>query len=470
MLKILRDKKNAKKIWIGLCAVIIVPFVFWGAGSSVRNREQDKGAVAGVLFGKKVNIGDYEDAVRAVQIQALMQYGDKLEEVQEYLNLEGQAWERLILLHEAKRRRIRIADKEVIAAIQRYPFFNRDGAFSEQTYNHILRYGLRMQPRAFEEQTRQNLMILEVYKRETEGITADEKEVRDQYEKLHEEIGINYIAGLPADFEKEIKTDDNLLKEYYSTNAVFFKKPVSFNVEYVSSESEVTIRQAASSLAQHKDMAKMALEFNLTVKESGPFDENNPAQGMEWPPLITQLFLQMKPGDVSPPFKAKDAYYLARLKERGEANIPAFDDVKDKVKERYLLVEGAKKAQEAVKACHAALTRVAAEGAAVDLPRAAKEHGLRFSSEKPFKYSDTLDGLGQAANLWLAARPLKDAEFSGVISTQSGYYIVQVKERVPVDEKKFEEEKQEFTERVTSYMKQEHFERFLRSLRRQATG
>lgn len=469
MLKILRDKKNAKKIWIILCAVIIVPFVFWGAGSSVRNRGQEKETIAGVIFGRKVQIEEYREAVHAVQVQALLQYGDRLEEVEQYLNIEGQAWERLILLHEAKRRRIRISDRDVVASIQKYPFFRKDGVFDEQLYARILRYGLRVQPRTFEEQARQNLMILELYKQETNTITADDKEVRDMYERMNEEISVQYIAGLPEDFTKNLKPDDKQLQDYYNANAVIFKKPVSFNAEYVSSDSEVIIRQIASELAQHKESIQISKDFNLPVKETGFFDENNPVKDLEWSPMIPRLLMQMQVGDVSPPFKAKDTYYVLRLKERTEAYIPVFEEVKDKVRERYLLVQGAEKALEAAKGCRQTLTRMATEGS-IDLAAAAKEHGLRTGSTALFKFGTTIDELGATDPFWNAAHPLKDKECSDVISTQAGYYIVQVKELVPIDEKKFEEEKATFTEDLISRKRQEHFERFLLSLGRQAMG
>jgi parvulin-like peptidyl-prolyl isomerase len=469
MLKILRDKKNAKKIWITLCAVIIVPFIFWGAGSSVRNRGETTDASAGTIFGRKVPVEDYTQAVQAVQIQALMQYGDKLEEVRDYLNLEGQAWDRLILLREAKRRRIRISDKEVVATIQRYPFFKKDGVFSEETYQHILRYGFRMQPRAFEELTRQTLMILEVYKQETGGVTLDDTETIEEYAKAHEKIGISYLAALPEDFEKTLSPTDDELKAYYEANTVIFKKPAAVNAEYLESESEVTIRQVASSLAKQKDMAKAAKEFNLPVRETGFFDEMTPPGNLDWSPMVVRIIAQMKEKEVSPPFKAKDRYYVIIVKQRTEAHIPAFEEVKDKVLRRFLLVESANKAQSAANAAQEHLVSAVKDGT-VNLEAVAKEHGLRVQSLEPFSFGAELDELGASGPFWLAAKPLQEGAFSPVISTHKGYYIVQAKERIPVDEEKFKEEKSDFGEKLLERKRQEQFERFLWSLRRQATG
>jgi parvulin-like peptidyl-prolyl isomerase len=50
----------------------------------------------------------------------------------------------------------------------------------------------------------------------------------------------------------------------------------------------------------------------------------------------------------------------------------------------------------------------------------------------------------------------------------SGFYVVKLKSRVPVDEKKFQEEKSAFAEKLTSQKKQEFFSKFIEELRKDA--
>ena len=108
MLKILRNKKKTKIILIGLAAIIILSFVFFGFDDVLGNKGK-KGYI-GKLSGQKVSLIEYKDSLDAVKNLAIMQYGDNLEEMSKSLNLEAQAWQRLALLKEAKKNRIKASD------------------------------------------------------------------------------------------------------------------------------------------------------------------------------------------------------------------------------------------------------------------------------------------------------------------------------------------------------------------------
>ena len=57
MLKKLRKKKTAKRIWVILTILILPAFVFWGFGSFMRSKEEI--TYAGKIFGKKVPFQEY---------------------------------------------------------------------------------------------------------------------------------------------------------------------------------------------------------------------------------------------------------------------------------------------------------------------------------------------------------------------------------------------------------------------------
>ncbi len=161
MLKILRSRKLAKKIWIALAIMVLPAFLFWGIGSSDRNQKDSAGA--GEIFGKKIPFKDYQSALEAVKNTGIMRYGEKFPEIESQINLKSQAWQRLILLYEAKARRINASDREVIELIEKYPLFQRNGAFDNRLYNEFLRYVLRSPARPFEEQIRQDIIISKLY-------------------------------------------------------------------------------------------------------------------------------------------------------------------------------------------------------------------------------------------------------------------------------------------------------------------
>src|SRR4030042_122836 len=232
MLRVLRNKKTAKWIWIALAVIVVPAFVLWGSGSLTRSKEE--GTYAGTIFGKKVSFLEYRDALEAVKNMAIMQFGDKFSEMRQFLNLEGQAWERLIMLYEAKRRKIKTSDREVISLIQSYPFFQRNKRFDTRSYNEILRYVFNTQARAFEEETRQDIMISKLYSQVTRGLRLQEDEIKYEYEKDNQEISLYYIAAVAADFSKDINPSDQQIQDYFNENLPEFKQPLSFNLDYIN--------------------------------------------------------------------------------------------------------------------------------------------------------------------------------------------------------------------------------------------
>ncbi len=229
MLKILRHKKTAKKVWIGLALIIIPAFALWGFGGAFHGREENK--PLGKVFGRQVTDLEFKDSLSAVTTSAIMRFGDKLPEVQKYLNLEAQAWQRIVLVEEAKRRGMQVSDKEVVNFIESLPYFQYKGGFDNKTYNQTLRYVFRLKARTFEEQTRQNLILNKLYKQITDNLKIDDKEIEQAYEKENQEISVYYIASLLADFSKTIKPKENELKDYFEKNKEMFRQPISTNKE-----------------------------------------------------------------------------------------------------------------------------------------------------------------------------------------------------------------------------------------------
>lgn len=223
MLKILRNRKTAKKIWIGLAIIIIPAFTMWGFGGSSRDKKDS--ASVGKIAGKNVSSLELRDSLTAVRTMAIMQFGDRLGEIEQYLNFEGQAWERLALLYEAKKRHINASDKEVIDQIQNAAYFQNQGVFNNRIYQEALRYVLRVQPRTFEEQTRQNLILAKLYKEITKDLKLNDETIRQEYLKTNQELNIYYIASEFKEFSQSLKPSEQEIKDYYAQNKEMFKEP-----------------------------------------------------------------------------------------------------------------------------------------------------------------------------------------------------------------------------------------------------
>ncbi len=316
MLKILRNKKTAKKVWIILAIIIVPAFALWGIGGAIRSQKES--GYVGKLFGRNIPALEFKDAMDAVRIQAIMQFGENFSEIRKYLNLENEAWNRIMLLHEAKKYKISANDQEVIELIESYPFFQRKGRFDNKIYADILQYAFRTQPRIFEEQARQNLILSKLYKQVSDNVKIDAEEIKDGYRKANEEISISYIVSAPSDFVKNLNPSQQELKGYFADNSIVFKQPLSFNLEYVVLDSEEKTKEAVAKLKK-LGLARLAKESGLSIKETGLFSQTDPIPGIGWSPEVFNLISKLKIGQFSPPIHTDKYFYILRLKEKKEA-------------------------------------------------------------------------------------------------------------------------------------------------------
>jgi len=278
MLRILRNKKTAKKIWIGLAIIIIPAFALWGF---VGSNDEKNSSTAGKIFGKNISKLEFDKSLSAVKTAALIRFGDKLPEIEKYFDFQSQAWERLILLHEAKKRRINVSDKEVINEIQTAPYLQSKNGFNQKTYQEVLRYGLRLQPRTFEEQTLQNLILIKLYKQITEGIKLSDDQIRQGYLKANAELNIHYIASLFSDSTGKIKPSAEEIAAFYEKNKAMFKVPPAKNApvripelaEIKDKVKAIMVQEEAMKMAESKIkecQEKLKTEdFNQAAKASG---------------------------------------------------------------------------------------------------------------------------------------------------------------------------------------------------------
>lgn len=476
MLRQLRNKKTAKKIWIVLAILILPAFVFWGFGSMARSKREEK--YAGSISGKKVDSQDLQDSIMAVRNQALIQFGDNFSAVEKSLNLESQGWDRLLLLNEAKKRKINVSDKEVITHIQNFPFFQAKGVFDSRIYNQMLTYVFRTQARIFEEQTRQNLTISKLYRELTDNLKADDAQVREEYRSLNETKSVYYIAAHPAEFLKNIAVADEELKNYFTKNPLQFKLPLSFNAEYVelaaSQPNEALtkdkVKKVYSRLLKNEPFDKVAKEYSVLIKETGFFPETGPIPGIGWSQELLSLINKSKTGLYLNPIYVDKSYYIFRIKERKEPYIPVFDSIKNNIKEALIKEKSQFIAKEIIENCLKSLKKLYADNPKkTDFNKQAKKFKLKSAVLDPFTSGSYLEGIGSSDKFWAAADKLKENEFSDVLDMPSGFYIIRLKSKTPIDEKKFDAEKADLTQRTLQQKKQDVFNKFIESLKKQGS-
>lgn len=259
MLKIFRKKIIAKIVFWALIILILPGFVLYG----VYSRDTTKGAkYAGMIDNKKVSFSDLAESFSSVKTQILLNYFNQPQIMDNLLKnrslLAKVAWDRLIMLKEAKKWRIRTVDSEIVEFIRNHPLFVRDGRFDDKSYSHILRYSFGLEPRGFEEIVRQNLSIKKLNDLITKDITVNDDEILQAYRKDSEKFKLAYVLIDPKNFVDKVTMDEQVIKDYYEAHKAEFMLP---------GEDKTTVRAAGfdevkeliRTYLAEKDARKLAL-------------------------------------------------------------------------------------------------------------------------------------------------------------------------------------------------------------------
>ena len=511
MLKLLRKKGFAKKVLWVIAIIIILSFGFFGTAYLLTDNKSAE--YAGTMFGKKVAAEDFGKAYQAVYVQALIRFGDKFNEISRFLNLEAETWDRLILLREAAKRKIKASDQEVVEAIAPYAFFQRDGHFDPLLYNDILRYAFRVSALDFEEGIRDNLKFITLFQQITAPVTVTDPEVLESFRRENEKVQVSYILVTPEQFQKDISLNDEEAQNYYEQHKNEFMVPPTINVEYISldfppagqrspsgesltaqpepakeeSEKETAaaevptvteemkkpVREKANAVFQdllvNPDMQAAGGKHNVEVKSSGFFSMEQPDLALGWSyELLIKLF-QMDKNAVNDSFETPRGILIVKVKDKKDPYTPEYKDIAGKVAEA-LRKEKAKavaraKAEEYLKLIQDSFAKTELK----DFAQTVKSLGLEVQQTPVFGRGEYLPLVGIAKEFQDAAFALTEQNnLSGVVATETGYSVVHLDSRVPADEKQFAEKKQSLSEKLLNERRTQTFNDFLSDLRQKA--
>lgn len=279
--------------WIA--GVVVGGFIFWGIGTAVSLNAARPQSV-GVMFGRKVSIAEYAEALGAVTRQAMLTQGEQFREKTSPSDLEEQAWERLLFLKEAKQKGIRVSDSEVIETLQKSPLFQRNGQLDRGLYETIVRYTLGTTPRNFEEEIRQSLMIGKRIDQVFGKLTVSPQELKEEFEKEASSIQISFLS-LP---------DERTAREI----------------------AEVT-RQDPN------DLERIAKAWKLKLKTSDFFKRGSPLQDLGGRSLFEAVF-PLEPGQVTGPISTSSGWLVVRLEKKEPPKEKDFEAAQADLEKRLL--------------------------------------------------------------------------------------------------------------------------------------
>jgi len=490
MLKLLRKKGVSKKILWVIAIIIILSFGVFG--SAYLLTDLGSTGIAGTIFGKNIALQEFNKIYQHVRIQTIIRYGKDYKNALQYLNLESETWDRLILMHEAKLKRIKVSDQEIINAIRGYPFFQRDNQFDNLLYNDILSYVFDTSPRDFEESVRNTLKFTKLYEQATVSATISENEIYEAFKKQNEKMQISYVLISTESFQSEIALDESQLQEYYQDHKIDFTIADSINLEYfhlefphspISDNSNTSDEEKAESenqkniiketahtiytkLLDNTGIKEIAQQNNIEEHESGFFTMEEPPLklGMSYE-LLSQIFLAEE-GEILSPYENLNGYYIVKVKQKRARYIPNYEEAKEKVRQAILKNAAKGKTQQKAQEYLTAIKEQYNQNKLEDFAQAAKNLNLEIQQTPVFTRGQYLPKIGISRDFQETAFNLsKENKISDVVETPKGFCILHLDEYIPADKKEYEKQKDDLSQQLLLQRRNEIFGDFLSKLR-----
>lgn len=368
-------------MWI-IAVVIIVAFVLWGTPSRFDEKQNNMPSFAGEIFGKKISPDKFVEAYQASRTQAIMLYGQDYEKYAQFLNLEEDTWNRLILLEVAKD--IKVSNEEVIEKMRSFAFFQKNGKFDRETYNLLLKYVFRTSARNFEEQIRQTLVIEKLIQEVLNNVTVTDEELENEYAKENETAIASYSLVKNEDFKITEEMPEGELKNFYDAHQENFKKPTQVNAQYIK------------------------IDFEGQKEKIEVIDEE------------IQTYYEEHREDF---IKPEEEHAGAAQKKEDVTETPAYkllEEVKEGIKN---IILGEKIQQKAQETAYQASDFIYEGNTLED---AAQKFSLPLGETGLFGASDSIPEIGWSYQFYTAAFELEKDQISDVIQTPKGYYIIKL--------------------------------------------
>lgn len=503
--------------WL-IAAVLILPFIFF-FHASIRTPAKGEGGTAGTLFGKSVPWEVFQREQRWIRFKLQTVAGQMPFDVLEPM-VNQAAWERLMLLEEAKRRGLRVDDLELASAIQGFPDFQKDGRFVAERYHLFLRAS-GLTPQLFEEWLRGDLLMEKLRDAVRSEVTVTDEDVRAAFVRAHEQLAASVIVMEPGSFidgaAKTVTEDD--VRARYEARPDEVRRPEQVAFEYAGisreslagavsltdedlqghyearqdeflaadgtpkpfEEAREPVRQSLTSERVRKQLTERGLDLEedleakrpfdeiatargLTKQTAGPLNPRSPAPGGPDPALL-QAVAELDEGNMSEVVRTTAGVYIARVTRRIPATVPPLEEVRDAIRERLIRERARGSARQAAEVVLAKLQARIAYG--VRFEEAVLADGVSVTRAR-FGRTQPIDPLGyeRAVNETAFAAPL--GQLTPVLETARGFAVLRPEEYLPPDEAAFAQEEPALRSETLTRRQEERFGEWLQEVRGRA--
>jgi peptidyl-prolyl cis-trans isomerase D len=460
-------------------------FLVWGRGSMTSSSEKER-SVAAWVGTEEV---PYADFLRAhdTRLEFYRRFYPNLtaDDLEKRFRIRKGALDavvgRRLLLDEAARLGLKASAEEVRRKIEQNPGFQANGAFDPATYRQALA-GARLSVKAFEEDTRTEILVGKVRAIVQETVQVPEAEAFEDFRHEKEKVRLSLLTFPPgagaaappvgadearrafdADPEKYTRPEraqfayvallarevpagtaptEEELKRYYDEHAQEFQTPKSVHARHIlfrlaekaGADEEKKIRERAGFVLEKArgsaDFAALAKEFSQDASGPRGGDLGWFSAGQMVPAFETAAFALAK-GAVSDLVRTQFGLHIIKVEETREAGTRSFAEARADVAQGV-----AREAARAKLAARAEELNTALYDK--DFEDAARSFGLPVAKTALVTREDRLPG-GGGTDVVDALFALKEGEVSEIFRQGEDYYVYRVVAKRPAAVPSFEE-------------------------------
>jgi peptidyl-prolyl cis-trans isomerase D len=510
MLDILRANTRSVLTYVLFGIIIVVFVVSFGPGSRGCSGDGARGSnYAARVDGETVTAAEFEQAYAQLFKMYQTRLGQSFtRELAAQLGLPAQAMNQLVdrelILSEAAKHGVVVADEDIDRAVKDIPSFQTDGRFDMELYKRSVSsvYG---SPAKFEERLRRDLAYQKMLAIVRESVKISDDEVKDAWLAESDRVNLEYVRFPISAMKAEVKIPDpevqafltangQRVEQFYKDNAARYQKKKRVRARHIlvkvpdnaPASADDAARKKVEALAERvrkgEDFAKLARENS---EDPGSKDKGGDlgffGEGLMAKPFEDAAFA-LAPGQLSGPVRTRFGWHLIQVEDVQNPETVPLDKVKGDIA-RELLTEERAKAM-AQKRAQEALAKVQTGRKLADLfpPPAAdakgkkveqvKMGGQAVSAEETGLFGrsgDLVPNLGSAQGLAADAFQSDAGKaLPKIYDTPSGPVVAVVKERQRPDAGKFAEHKADIADRLRGRREAQVETAWLKGLREKA--
>src|SRR5215475_1298024 len=356
MMKLLRRHRDWLMIVI---AILAIPFVFYFV------QRPDYGAIGrdhfARIYDRNVSMLEAQQIVRLLSLaQALgmsefvgtMTAGAGMNQnqaaVQFIVNL-------LVVRHEAERLGLRPSASEVAEVVRKLPAFHGDSGFDIHKFNDLVQNGLAPLGLAedhIEQLVRDQISLTEIQKLLAAGVSLPKSELDENFQRGYDKLYVSVIRFHAADFDKDIKINDEDVQKYYDAHKAELKTDEKRKVEFVQlalneEEKKLAGKARIEALQKLADRAtdftqallekgagfkQAAAKFQLPVHETGEFTAAEPDPQLKGDAQLGAAAFKLSEKEPhSDAVQVADGFYILHLIGKTEARPLTLEEAKPKI-------------------------------------------------------------------------------------------------------------------------------------------